>query len=237
MNLLQDIQLLMKLQDIDITIYNKEQYCLSLPILCKEKEQECIAIQKEIEEVEEKIILLKKQELRLLESIETTAEALRNKKNMLILITEHKEYNSLIKEIDTLEKSNRIHEEEKLLLYEELSIQQERLQELHTRYEGQKKDFESTQNELQPTIEEFAYEKKIVSKEREMLIKKISPPMYERYEFIRNRIPYPILSCINQGICSACRIVLPSQISVNVSNAQQIYTCPSCQRILYINEI
>ena len=237
MDLQQDIRLLTALQDIDMAIHTKQELSMNLPITCKAQEDGVRTIQNHIKEIEEKINVLKNQEKKLMVSVENATVALRDKKNTLLLITDQKEYNALVKEIDTLEKSNRVHEEEKLLLYEELSIQQDKLKEYCEQFEEQKKELEDIQQALEPTIEQYRTECKELEEERAKLCTKISTPMYTRYEFIRKRISYPILSPINQGICSACRIVLPSQLSANVETGQQIYTCPSCQRILYTESI
>lgn len=236
MDLRQDIKLLMSLQEIDIAIHNKEELCSLLPIKCKEQEHIVATLSNHIRATEEKIAMLKKQEQKLIKSVQDDMERLREKKNFLLILEDKKEYNTLIKEIDSLEKSNRVHEEEKLLLYEELSIQQEKLASYHTDYEREKLKLESTSVELEPTINAYKKERALLADKRAELMHTISPPMYARYEFIRSRIPYPILAPITQGICSACRIVLPTQIPVNVKTAQQIYTCPSCQRILYMEE-
>ena len=233
MDLRQDIRLLMELQEIDIAIYTKQELSTNLPIICKKQEQEVQRLQSLIKVIEEKIAVLKKQEKILMASVEHDVELLREKKNILLLIKDQKEYNTILKEIDALEKSNRVHEEEKLLLYEELSIQQDKLKEHVTLLEEQKKMLASTQQDLEPTIRQYLLECQELEEKRQTIIDQVSPPMYARYEFIRKRISYPMLAPINQGICSACRIVLPTQISTNVATTQQIYTCPSCQRILY----
>lgn len=237
MDLQQDICLLMALQDIDIAIHTKQELATNLPITCKAQEQSVSTIQQSIQEVDEKIDMLKKQEEKLMIAVENAISSLKEKKNLLLLTTDQKEYNAIVKEIDTLEKANRVHEEEKLLLYEELSIQQEKIKEYQNLLQEKENELEKTKQSLEPTIAQYRKECDELEKERVALVERISPPMYARYEFIRKRIPYPILSSIDKGICSACRIVLPSQLATNVETAHQIYTCPSCQRILYISSV
>jgi predicted nucleic acid-binding Zn-ribbon protein len=68
--------------------------------------------------------------------------------------------------------------------------------------------------------------------ERELLVPKIKPDIYRRYEMIRQR-KGTALAWTRDGTCSACHIRLQPMLFQKLLRADEFGQCPSCNRILY----
>jgi len=68
--------------------------------------------------------------------------------------------------------------------------------------------------------------------ERELIVPKIKPDVYRRYEMIRQR-KGTALAWTNDGTCSACHIRLQPMLFQKLLRADEFGQCPSCNRILY----
>ncbi len=68
--------------------------------------------------------------------------------------------------------------------------------------------------------------------ERELIVPKIKPDLYRRYEMIRKR-KGTALAWTRDGTCSACHIRLQPMLFQKLLRADEFGQCPSCNRILY----
>lgn len=68
--------------------------------------------------------------------------------------------------------------------------------------------------------------------EREVILAKLPPPLYRRYELLRSRRGSGAASTTT-GTCKACNISLPPQLFAKLRREPCIEQCPSCQRILF----
>jgi predicted nucleic acid-binding Zn-ribbon protein len=77
-------------------------------------------------------------------------------------------------------------------------------------------------------------EEELVRKQadREVIVQKIKPDLYRRYEMIRKR-KGTALAWTRDGTCSACHIRLQPMLFQKLLRADDFGQCPSCNRILY----
>lgn len=68
--------------------------------------------------------------------------------------------------------------------------------------------------------------------DREVVVQKIKPDLYRRYEQIRKR-KGTALAWTRDGTCSACNIRLQPMLFQKLLRADEFGQCPSCNRILY----
>ncbi|MGL4722539.1 MAG: zinc ribbon domain-containing protein [Desulfovibrionaceae bacterium] len=232
-----EIKHLLLLQAVDMEIVDVNTVLDNLPKKLDSYEKAFCILEGDKNVLLDKIRILKEQEEKILATVESIAEQIKKAKDKLMIVGNQKEYSAVLKEIDSLEKMNRIHEEEKLLLYEELYLQEGILENVKLEYASASETFEMQKNHYSPHMEEL--EKKITDLEKKRLeyAKSISLPILSRYEFIRNRIEQPVIAAVRGNICKACNIILPPQFESNLLQIKQIYTCPSCQRILCLEDI
>lgn len=181
----------------------------------------------------EKIEHLKDQEKRLGGEIENDALKVKKSKSKLMLVGNTKEYHAMMREMDNLEKVNRLREEEKIALAEELARQQDGLADLEGSYNLLKEELETKQASLQARIDEA---NKIISGlnvKRNAACHEVPAPILSRYEFIRERLDNPVIVSVDSGVCNGCHIAIPPQSFIELQKGHQILSCPNCQRLIY----
>ncbi len=181
----------------------------------------------------EKIDHLKEQEKRLGGEIENDALKVKKSKSKLMLVGNTKEYHAMMREMDNLEKVNRLREEEKLALAEELTRQTAGLEDLEASYNELKADLETKKASLQERIDEA---NKVIAKlnvKRESACHEVPAPILSRYEFIRERLDNPVIVSVEEGVCNGCHIAIPPQSFIELQKGHQILSCPNCQRLIY----
>ena len=73
-----------------------------------------------------------------------------------------------------------------------------------------------------------------LKKQRETLTESLDKVLLQQYEHMRERKGGTAVAGIENEICSACNVKIPSGVLSTVrSQADKIVTCPSCGRILY----
>ncbi len=69
---------------------------------------------------------------------------------------------------------------------------------------------------------------------REMIVKRLPPVLYRRYEMIRGRRGTAIAQTMD-GTCNRCNMALPPQLFHKLRREPLIEQCPSCNRIIYFS--
>ncbi len=67
---------------------------------------------------------------------------------------------------------------------------------------------------------------------REMIVKRLPPVLYRRYEMIRGRRGTAVAQT-SDGTCNKCNMALPPQLFHKLRREPLIEQCPSCNRIIY----
>jgi hypothetical protein len=62
---------------------------------------------------------------------------------------------------------------------------------------------------------------------------KVDGGLLARYTKLKGARKEQALAPIREGICCGCRLQVPPQLVAQVKRADDLHTCPYCQRILY----
>ncbi|MFZ1864056.1 MAG: C4-type zinc ribbon domain-containing protein [Polyangiales bacterium] len=66
---------------------------------------------------------------------------------------------------------------------------------------------------------------------RDELTAKISSQVIKRYERLRTGLTNAVV-IINDSTCTACRMALPPQLTIELQRADELHQCPHCRRII-----
>ncbi|WP_461209335.1 zinc ribbon domain-containing protein [Desulfocurvus sp. DL9XJH121] len=230
---LEQIEQLVVLQKVDDEIVGLEAELENLPKELAELETKSENFANRLAQFDEKIDILKTQQRRLDSEIEDNSSMIKKSKNKLMLAGNTREYHAMMREMDNMEKVNRMREEERVALAEELE-----------RQTGLRAEVSAEAEELSAKLEEYqtgikkrsaAAKKRLatLSKKRETACAVVPKPVLGRYEFIRSRIYHPVIVPVVDGVCSGCNIRIPPQIFIDLQKGEQIISCPNCQRLTY----
>ena len=230
---LKQIEQLVSLQEIDNEILTLKAELEGAPMEVERLEgrHEELAGQQAL--VQEKVDHLKGQESRLVTEIEDDTLRVRKSKNKMMMVENTREYHAMMREMDNLEKLNRMREEEKLALMEELERQDTGMSEIKTQTDAVTAELEDKRANLQARVDVAGKRLNTLDRQRKSAGKHVPPPILGRYEFIRSRLANPVIVPVTSGVCEGCHISIPPQSFIELQKGQQILSCPNCQRLIY----
>jgi predicted nucleic acid-binding Zn-ribbon protein len=100
------------------------------------------------------------------------------------------------------------------------------------------KDFEEAKSVLQSKeessktrIAELEEQRGKLLDGRDDLAAKVPKPIIKRYERLKTGITNVVI-ILKDGTCTACRMALPPQLTIELQRANELHQCPHCRRII-----
>lgn len=191
------------------------------------------SLMKRKQQLDEKLDLLKEQRKKLETEIEEDSVKVKKSKSKLMLVGTTKEYHAMMREMDSLEKLNRLREEEKITVLEETARQTESLEELNAKISDLNEELDEKRAGLKEKLDAANAELEKLTKRRDKAGDVVPKPILGRYEFIRSRLSHPVIVPVENAVCSGCNIMIPPQEYNVLQEGKQILSCPNCQRLIY----
>lgn len=230
---IKQIEQLIRLQKVDDEILQLQKLQQEAPEKVAQLQERLQLQQKQRDELQDKINLLQEQDKKLTREIEEDNAKIKKSKNKLMMVENSREYHAMMREMDSLEKTNRMREEEKLALEEELSSQNNLYSSVEAEVEKKQKELEEMQSKLDTELSQAQERLLELDKEREQAQQEIPKPILSRYEFIRSRLNNPVIVSVEEGVCTGCHISIPPQSFIELQKGEQILSCPNCQRLIF----
>lgn len=230
---MEQIEQLVVLQKVDSEMITLERILEDAPKQLRNLQEKQAYLKQQQAVIQEKIDVLMEQKTRLEGEIENDSQKVKKSKNKLMMVENTKEYHAMMREMDTMEKMNRNREEERSNLLADLS-------DLEGRKDALQKDInelEATITAQQSTLDQELAEKRariqILDKDKKKASEAVPAPILTRYNFIRSRIPNPVIVPVSEGVCKGCHVVIPPQAFIDLQKGEQILSCPNCLRIIF----
>jgi hypothetical protein len=227
------IEQLIVLQEVDDEILELTQEIEQAPQELADLESQLGEFEERRGQIDEKMSILNEQKKKLSVEIEEDAGKIKKSKNKLMLVGNTKEYHAMMREMDSLEKLNRMRDDEQAAVREELVRQDEATQALDEEMGGVKEQYDALKTTLEERLEKANKKLDTLNRKRKKACKAVPPPILGRYEFIRERMEHPVIVPVSEGVCSGCNIMIPPQSFNDLQKGQQILSCPNCQRLIY----
>ena len=230
---LEQIRQLVSLQRVDDALHDVEKELEQAPKELADLKVRFNAVNAQRERVLEKIAHLKEQEKRVNEEIDDDSSRIRKSKNKMMQVSNSREYQAMAREMDNMEKINRSREDEKSVLLEEKIRQDSALQEVDATWVDLKAELDTKQENLDARLSAAKTKLEELGEKRSLTGSAVPKPVLDRYEFIRRRLPHPVIVSVTAGVCSGCRISIPPQTFIELQGGHKIINCPNCQRLIY----
>lgn len=110
---------------------------------------------------------------------------------------------------------------------------------LHIALQAQKKTrTKLTDQSINLTVEKTELEKELkrLEQERQAVINPLDEDLVSKYDSLRQQLRGLAVADISEGACSACGTTLTPAQQQSARSNSDIYSCPTCGRILYTNE-
>lgn len=230
---LEQIRQLVSLQRVDDAIHNIQVELDQAPRELEALKKRFADVNGRRERILEKLAHLEAQERRLNSEIEDDDTRIKKSRNKLMQVSNAREYQAVAREMDNMEKSNRTREEERAAILEEKKLQQTALSDMDAEWGVLKEEMEKKQAGLEERLAMNRQHLDELAQSRAASGKEVPRPVLDRYEFIRRRLPHPVIVPVTAGVCEGCRIMIPPQTFIELQGGHKILNCPNCQRLIY----
>ncbi len=232
--LTQEIEKLVKLQELDTEIQDFQETINNSPLKKKQMEQSVETVQKDLTAVkkEQKKLQVerKEKELELLSNEEETKKL----QKKLDEVKTNKEYTSLLAEIETFKKKKSSIEDMLLLLMEKDEQLSKQLEDSSSRSNRIKTEVETRIEEEARKIESIQLQLKEKQERRAKIAVEINKDIYALYEKVRTSKKDGIAICRLEGeSCTGCSVFVPTYMAEKVKAKKTPVQCENCSRILY----
>ena len=157
-------------------------------------------------------------------------------KDQLFLVTNNKQYDALMKEIDHLRDKKSIFENETIELLEEKEKLTQDVESMESDLTGLSEDLSKRRLKLETAISESADEKSVLEKEKQARIDKIDLNIMSVYDKVMDaRGGLAVVPIVGSG-CGGCGAHIPPQTLTEVRANTGIHRCDICGRFLYNQE-
>ncbi len=229
---LSQVHQLKQLQKVDDIIYDEKKVLEQAPKDLKELEDRFARVEQQRNHIQEKLAHLREQELRVKRETEEESERLRKSKDKLMASGNEREYNAVTREIDALEKMAQPREDERVRMLDELKTQTALFEENEQEYVDLRTQVESRRVSMEETLKKAGARLRQLDRDRVACSREIPKPIFQRYEFIRERLEHPVIVALKDCICPSCHIAVPPQTYNDLLRGGQIMSCPNCQRLI-----
>lgn len=233
---LEQIRQLVELQKIDDEIFGVRQDMEQAPLELEDLQHRHDTVEQRRARVQDKLDHLEDQKKRLSFEIDEDSARIKKSKNKLMQVENAREYQAMLREMDSIEKINRTREEDKLTLLEELSVQKDELAAVEAEQKTLGEELAERKDGLEARLQVGRQALDVLNHKREHAARQIPQPVFMRYEFIRKRLEHPVIVSVSDGVCSGCHIAVPPQSFIELQRGQQILSCPNCQRLIFWSE-
>lgn len=231
------IKLLRNIQKIDVEIY---KYKNELTALNKKRDatlEELTAIEQSIAKKNDKIKELEGRKNKIEEEIKVEKTNLKKWEARFNESKNSREGIALMHEIEVLKKALDEMEDEVLKILEEMDSFKKLITDEEKQLNSLKEKLSKEEEVLKNKAEEINSKIEKLTEERKKQLDGIKPEILSEYDRIKERRNGLAIVPIVNGICAGCHMGIPPQLFTKVFAAISIETCPSCQRIIYIEDI
>jgi len=150
---------------------------------------------------------------------------------------DQQQYEAAMRETDVLNKQISKYETGILETLETIEEAEKVLEERADEVNNLESDWESKQTEFDKKLKSDKRKFNKLSKERQSVFENVTPRLASIYDRLVRRSRDGIgVAEIKDNACSACFMALRKQMLVDLKTTDEIITCESCTRILYLNQ-
>jgi predicted nucleic acid-binding Zn-ribbon protein len=232
----QQLNLLIQLQELDGTIRSLGEQKKRLPEVLAGLEAKRAANQADLEKVKENLQTAQKNKRDRDQDLEAGVQKVEKLKARSTEIKNNKEYQALLKEIETAEQENKSVEDSILGLMEKIDSAAAQITGAEQRAKEEEAAIQNEQKLHEAAFAKLETELHSVEAARQELAARIQPAIHTQYQkLLATKAGIAIAEARGES-CSGCYMSIPPQVFVNVKKNETIITCPHCARILYYKE-
>lgn len=224
---------LVALQTVDLKIQEMERAKEEIP-------QRLASLEEEFKKEEEKLKAertglekLQKDRRQKEKDLEEEIDRVKKAEARVFEIKTNKEYQAVLKEIETAKKLNRQREEEILGILERFEEMQTQLGKHEKILEARRKEYQREVAELKQKAASFEAEMADEVRQRQAQEKEIPRELLIKYRMLSEKRQGVAVARVINGVCLACNMNLRPQLYIELQKQDTLIVCPNCNRILF----
>jgi hypothetical protein len=232
----EQLNLLIRLQDIDGAIRARKEEKKKLPEMLAELERKSEANKAELDTVREALETAQKGKRDRDRDLEEGGQKVEKLKSRTPDIKTNKEYTALLKEIETVEQENKTVEDDILKLMEKIDAAAGEIKNAESRSTEEAAAIAAERKQLEENMAKLEAELATAERERNELAALVEAPLLAKYQKRYASLSGRVVVEARNESCAGCFMSIPPQLFVNVKKNTEIITCPHCSRILFYKE-
>ena len=224
---------LLALQTVDLKIREMERVKEEIP-------QRLASLEEELKKEEEKLTAehtglekLQKDRRQKEKDLEEEIDRVKKGEARVFEIKTNKEYQAVLKEIETAKRLNRQREEEILEILERFEELQTQLGKHEKILEARRKEYQREVAELKQKAAAFAAEMAAEVRQRQAQEKEIPRELLIKYRMLLEKRHGVAVARVINGVCQACNMNIRPQLYIELQKQDSLIACPNCNRILF----
>ncbi len=232
----EQLNLLIQLQEIDGKIRSLTEQKKRLPEFLADLERRREMHKADLDKVKEALQTAQKNKRDRDKDLEAGVQKVEKLKAHISEIKNNKEYQALLKEIETAEQENKKIEDDILMLMEKIDAAAAGITAAEQSSRDEEAAIQTEQTQREAEFAKLEQELEAVEQGKKEIIALIQPPILSQYQSLINTKSGIAIAEARGESCSGCYMSIPPQVFVNVKKNESIITCPNCHRILYYKE-
>tara|TARA_Y100001934_G_scaffold283806_1_gene407251 strand:+ start:208 stop:918 length:711 start_codon:yes stop_codon:yes gene_type:complete len=228
---------LIELQGIDTKLRDLDDLLGDLPSKVKGLNDQEESINKDLGNNEKRLKELEVETNKREVDIIQINEKISTLKDQLFLVTNNKQYDAIMSEIDFLKGQKSTFENETISLLEEKENLNETINSMKSELDNLTKDLVTRRDKLESAISESADEKSILEEKRKEQVDKIDLNIMLVYNKVMSARGGLAVVHLEGSGCGGCGAHIPPQIVTEVRAKSGIHRCDICGRFLYNQEV
>jgi uncharacterized protein len=233
----QELRTLFEAQQVDSQIAHWERKMVTAPNRLEELDREVKAMREKITSENQIIDELEKERRKKEKDFDVEKEKVKKLESRLYEVKTNKEYQALLKEIETLKVTSDKTEEDIIILMDQVEELRKDSASGAILLSTREKEIDAEKKSLEKEIESIDKNIMELKTEREHLLSFVSADLRKTYETLRARRGGLAVVNVKEAVCMGCFMNIPPQFFIEVTKNLRLHTCPSCNRIFYFTEL
>ncbi len=229
-----ELETLVRLQVIDLEIQKLNEEKAKCPERLEALKEQVATKEAELDQFTERLTEINKHKIEIEDELEMETSRLTKSQQKLTAVKTDREYQALLKEIEEIKKANKSREDEILSTMEEVQSLEETINARRQEVDQARKEMEAEDTHVKGIQGDLDSKISALTKDREKVAKDVRPDLLSQYNFLKEKRAGVVISTVTGGVCNGCHMNIPPQLYNELLRDEKIYTCPTCQRIIYV---
>lgn len=224
---------LIELQKMELALRDIERRRKELPQQLASLAQDQRIFQAALEECRQKSEEAIKKRREKEDKLKREGETLKKTRERLYEVKTNKEYQAILKEIETAEAKISELESAIISILEEIDLLGKTLKPKEEAMTVRTVQYEQKKSVIERELAGIDQERQERLEQCEAIRKKVSAELLKKFDTIKAATAGVALTAVWKAVCGGCHMNIPAQQYIDLQKTADIAFCPNCQRIIY----